>query len=65
MAGWATAAKPDANPPVKIMTQNMDDGTDQTYIIAALAFGALPLPDPPWISPLPSSRRVNFEGRAS
>jgi endonuclease/exonuclease/phosphatase family metal-dependent hydrolase len=35
-AGWAEAAKPDANVPVTIMTQNMDDGTDLTYIIAAL-----------------------------
>ena len=32
----ADAAKPDANVPVTIMTQNMDDGTDLTYVIAAL-----------------------------
>jgi endonuclease/exonuclease/phosphatase family metal-dependent hydrolase len=36
----ADAAKPDASVPVTIMTQNMDDGTDLTYVIAAL------LPDP-------------------
>lgn len=36
MASWATAAKPNAEPTVTIMTQNMDDGTDQTYVIAAL-----------------------------
>ena len=35
VAGGAAAAKPDANPTVTILTQNMDDGTDQTYIIAA------------------------------
>jgi endonuclease/exonuclease/phosphatase family metal-dependent hydrolase len=44
LAGWAAAANPDDNAPVTIMTQNMDDGTDQTYIIAALE-GVLPLPD--------------------
>jgi endonuclease/exonuclease/phosphatase family metal-dependent hydrolase len=41
LAGWASAAKPDANVPITIMTQNMDDGTDQTYIIAAL-LGVIP-----------------------
>jgi endonuclease/exonuclease/phosphatase family metal-dependent hydrolase len=45
VAGWASAAKPGANPTVTIMTQNMDDGTDQTYLIAALAYNVLPLPD--------------------
>jgi endonuclease/exonuclease/phosphatase family metal-dependent hydrolase len=40
------AAKPDANPPVTILTQNMDDGTDQTYIIAAL-MGVIPGLDVP------------------
>lgn len=63
MAGWANAAKPDANPPVKIMTQNMDDGTDQTYIIAALAFNALPLPDAVDLTYL-ELVASNFEGRA-
>ncbi len=43
--GRAAAAHPDANAPVKIMTQNMDDGTDQTYIIAALT-GQIPVPVP-------------------
>ena len=42
LAGWAPAAKPDANAPVTIMTQNMDDGTDQTYIIGALT-GQIPV----------------------
>lgn len=36
----ADAAKPDNNMPVSIMTQNMDDGTDLTYVVAAL----LPIP---------------------
>ena len=63
MAGWATAAKPDANPTVKIMTQNMDDGTDQTYIIAALAFNALPLPDAVDLT-YSELQASNFEGRA-
>lgn len=44
LAGWASAAQPNADVPVSIMTQNMDDGTDQTYIIAAL-MGQIPLPD--------------------
>ncbi|HEY3351393.1 MAG TPA: endonuclease/exonuclease/phosphatase family protein [Thermoanaerobaculia bacterium] len=39
----ANAAKPDANVPITIMTQNMDDGTDLTFIIGALAFDALPI----------------------
>jgi len=41
-AGWAMAAGGDTT--VKIMTQNMDDGTDQGYIVAAF-FGAMPLAD--------------------
>src|SRR5512143_2252851 len=32
----AVAAHPDAPGTLQILTQNMDDGTDQTYIIAAL-----------------------------
>ncbi len=35
-AGWAGAAPPDRNATVTIMTQNMDDGTDLTYIIGVL-----------------------------
>ncbi|HEX5854513.1 MAG TPA: endonuclease/exonuclease/phosphatase family protein [Thermoanaerobaculia bacterium] len=41
VGGWAAAARPDPDVTVKIMTQNMDDGTDQTYIIAALT-GQIP-----------------------
>jgi len=41
VAGWAAASHPDVNGTIHIMTQNMDDGTDQTYIIAALS------PSPP------------------
>jgi endonuclease/exonuclease/phosphatase family metal-dependent hydrolase len=41
LAGWAPAARPGTDAPVTIMTQNMDDGTDQTYTIAAL-LGAIP-----------------------
>ena len=44
LPGGAAAARPEPNPPVSILTQNMDDGTDQTYIIAAL-LGALPPTD--------------------
>jgi endonuclease/exonuclease/phosphatase family metal-dependent hydrolase len=36
VAGWAGAVKPEAEPTITIMTQNMDDGTDLTYVIAAL-----------------------------
>lgn len=39
LSGWAAAADRDAA--VKIMTQNMDDGTDQTYLVGALT-GVLP-----------------------
>jgi endonuclease/exonuclease/phosphatase family metal-dependent hydrolase len=45
VAGWAVAGHPDVDASVKIMTQNMDDGTDQTYIIAALT-GQIPLTVP-------------------
>jgi len=34
----------EAVPGVKIMTQNIDEGTDEGYLVAAL-FGAMPLPD--------------------
>jgi endonuclease/exonuclease/phosphatase family metal-dependent hydrolase len=39
---WASASDRDAT--VAIMTQNMDSGTDETYVVAALS-GLLPLPD--------------------
>ena len=42
LAGWTTAAS--GNATVRIMTQNMDAGTDQGYIIAALQ-GAMSLQD--------------------
>lgn len=38
----AVAARPDPPAPIQILTQNMDDGTDQSYVIAALV-GVLPL----------------------
>lgn len=63
MAGWAVAAKPDANVPVKIMTQNMDDGTDQTYVIAALT-GQIPLPFAVDLT-FAELQASNFQGRAS
>lgn len=44
VAGWAAAADRHGSPTVTIMTQNLDDGTDQTYIIAGL-MGAISLPD--------------------
>jgi endonuclease/exonuclease/phosphatase family metal-dependent hydrolase len=44
LAGWAAAAHPDAKVSVNIMTQNMDDGTDLTYVIAALT-GQMALTD--------------------
>jgi len=40
--GWTAAAS--AGPTVKIMTQNVDQGTGEGYIVEAL-FGALPLSD--------------------
>jgi endonuclease/exonuclease/phosphatase family metal-dependent hydrolase len=36
LSGWAVAGQPDRNAPVTILTQNMDDGTDFTYVIGAL-----------------------------
>jgi endonuclease/exonuclease/phosphatase family metal-dependent hydrolase len=64
VAGWAAAAHPDANVPVKIMTQNMDDGTDQTYIIAALT-GQLPIPVPSAVDlTFAELQASNFEGRS-
>jgi endonuclease/exonuclease/phosphatase family metal-dependent hydrolase len=41
VTGWTVAADRQEGVPVEIMTQNMDDGTDQTYIIAALT-GQIP-----------------------
>jgi endonuclease/exonuclease/phosphatase family metal-dependent hydrolase len=63
MAGWAAAARPDANAPVKIMTQNMDDGTDQTYVIAALT-GQLPLPFAVDLT-FAELQASNFQGRSN
>lgn len=62
-AGWAAAAHPDANTSVKIMTQNMDDGTDQTYIIAALT-GQMLLPDAVDLT-FAELQASNFQERAS
>ena len=44
VAGWTAVADRPEGTTVTIMTQNMDDGTDQTYIIAGLT-GVIPLPD--------------------
>jgi endonuclease/exonuclease/phosphatase family metal-dependent hydrolase len=64
LAGWSAAAHPDANASVKIMTQNMDDGTDQTYIIAALT-GQLPIPVASAVDlTFAELQASNFEGRA-
>jgi endonuclease/exonuclease/phosphatase family metal-dependent hydrolase len=46
LAGWAAADDRHDDRTVTIMTQNLDDGTDQTYIIAAL-LGAIPGLDVP------------------
>jgi endonuclease/exonuclease/phosphatase family metal-dependent hydrolase len=46
VTGWAAADDRHEGAAVKIMTQNMDDGTDQTYIIGAL-LGAIPGLDVP------------------
>lgn len=66
LAGWAAAAHPDANVSVKIMTQNMDDGTDQTYIIAAIT-GQIPDFSVQSAVDLTFAelQASNFEGRAS
>jgi len=64
MAGWAAAAQPDASAQVKIMTQNMDDGTDQTYIIAALT-GAISIDVPTAVDlTFAELQASNFEGRS-
>jgi hypothetical protein len=58
------AAKPDANVPVTIMTQNMDDGTDLTFIIGWFA-GQFPgsLGDAVDLT-FAELQMSNFEGRA-
>ncbi|MEO8054473.1 MAG: endonuclease/exonuclease/phosphatase family protein [Acidobacteriota bacterium] len=60
----ASAAKPDANVPVTIMTQNMDDGTDLTFIIGWFA-GQFPgsLGDAVDLT-FAELQASNFEGRA-
>lgn len=64
VAGWAAAARPEATPPVTIMTQNMDDGTDQTYVVAALT-GQIPLPVSAAVDlTFAELQASNFEGRA-
>ena len=63
LAGGAPAAHPGANAPVTIMTQNMDDGTDQTYIIGAL-LGQFPLPDAVDLT-FAELQASNFQGRAT
>jgi endonuclease/exonuclease/phosphatase family metal-dependent hydrolase len=65
VAGWAAAAHPDVNVSVKIMTQNMDDGTDQTYIMGALT-GLIPIDVPTAVDLTYAELQAsNFEGRAS
>lgn len=64
VAGWAAADHHDSDVSVKIMTQNMDDGTDQTYIIAALT-GQLPIPSASAVDlTFLELQASNFEGRA-
>ncbi len=61
--GWIRAAGPDAA--VKIMTQNMDDGTDVTFVVAALA-GAAPLSVPEAVDlTFQELQASDFSGRAS
>ena len=60
----ANAAKPDANVPVTIMTQNMDDGTDLTYIIGVLT-GQFPATVAEAVDlTFAELQASNFEGRA-
>jgi endonuclease/exonuclease/phosphatase family metal-dependent hydrolase len=64
VAGWAAADDRHHDASVKIMTQNLDDGTDQTYIIAALT-GQLPIPVPSAVDlTFAELQASNFEGRA-
>ena len=64
LAGWAAADDRHERATVKIMTQNMDDGTDQTYVIAALT-GQLPIPLASAVDlTFAELQASNFEGRA-
>lgn len=64
LAGWAAADDHHRNASITIMTQNMDDGTDQTYVIAALT-GQLPIPVPSAVDlTFAELQASNFEGRA-
>lgn len=64
VTGWAAADDRHEGDSVKIMTQNMDDGTDQTYIIAAIT-GQLPIPVPSAVDlTFAELQASNFEGRA-
>jgi endonuclease/exonuclease/phosphatase family metal-dependent hydrolase len=65
LAVWpGPAAAADQHATVKIMTQNMDDGTDQTYIIAAIT-GQLPVPVESAVDlTFAELQATNFEGRA-
>ncbi len=65
VAGFATAAKPNPEPTVTIMTQNMDDGTDQTYIIGALAGGDLSAVPAAVDLTYAELQASNFQGRAT
>lgn len=61
---WAATAHADENVPVKIMTQNMDAGTDQAYIIGALT-GQIPLSVPSAVDlTFAELQASNLEGRA-
>ncbi len=64
LAFRADAAKPDAPVPVTIMTQNMDDGTDLTYIIGVLT-GQFPATIGQAVDlTFAELQAGNFEGRA-
>ena len=64
LAGWAAADGRHERANVKIMTQNMDDGTDQTYVIAALT-GLFPVPVSTAVDlTFLELQASNFEGRA-
>jgi endonuclease/exonuclease/phosphatase family metal-dependent hydrolase len=63
--GWAAADDRHRDASVRIMTQNMDDGTDQTYIIGALT-GQFPVPVPMAVDlTFAELQASNFEGRAA
>lgn len=64
LAGWAAADAHHERARVEIMTQNMDDGTDQTYVIASLT-GQLPIPLASAVDlTFAELQASNFEGRA-